>query len=70
MNCINYRGSKLLTHIMKFWERTIDQRLMDITTISYGYFGFRPGAGTTAAKNCHQEHVCGGGLAPLARVRC
>ena len=26
-NCINYRRIKLLNHIMKLWERVIEQRL-------------------------------------------
>ena len=49
MNCSNYRGIKLLSHTMKFWERIIDQRLRDIVTISDGQFGFKSGVGTTDA---------------------
>ena len=40
MNCSNYRGTKLLSHTMKLWERIIDQRLRDIVSISDGQFGF------------------------------
>ena len=40
MNCSNYRGIKLLGHTMKPWERIIDQRLMDIVSISDGQFWF------------------------------
>ena len=46
MNCSNFRGIKLLSHTMKLWERTIDQRLRDI---SDGQFGFKSGVGTTDA---------------------
>ena len=49
MNCSNYRGIKLLSHIMKLWERIIDQRLRDIVSISDGQFGFKSGVGTTDA---------------------
>ena len=46
MNCSNYMGIKLLTHIMKLWNRTIYQRLRIIASISDGQFvsilGFEP----------------------------
>ena len=47
MNCSNYRGFKLLSHTTKLRERIIDQRLMDIVSISDGQFGFKLGVGTT-----------------------
>ena len=49
MNCSNYGGIKLLCHTMKFWESIIDQRIMDIVSISDGQFGFKPSIGTTEA---------------------
>ena len=49
MNCRNYRGIKLLSHIMKLWVRIIDQRLRDIVSISDGQFGFKSGVRTTDA---------------------
>ena len=49
MNCSNFTGIKLLTHVMKLWEHIIDQTLRDIVSISDGQFDFRPGVGTTDA---------------------
>ena len=49
VTCSKYRGIKLLSHTMKLWERSIDQWLRDIVSISDGQFGFKPGVGTTDA---------------------
>lgn len=46
-NCTNYRGIKLLPHTMKVWERIIERRLREETTIGEEQFGFMPGRGTT-----------------------
>ena len=43
----NYRGIKLMSHTMKIWERIIDRRLREETTIGDEQFGFMPGRGTT-----------------------
>ncbi|XP_071739768.1 uncharacterized protein [Rutidosis leptorrhynchoides] len=41
--CGNYRGIKLLSHTMKFWERVIETRLRRVTNVSENQFGFMPG---------------------------
>ena len=48
-DCGNYRGIKLMSHTMKIWERIIDRRLREETTIGDEQFGFMPGRGTTNA---------------------
>ena len=48
-SCGNYRGIKLMSHTMKIWERIIDRRLREETTIGDEQFGFMPGRGTTYA---------------------
>ena len=47
--CGNYRGIKLLSHTMKVWERIIERRIRDETTIGEEQFGFMPGRSTTDA---------------------
>ena len=32
-DCGNYRGIKMISHTMKIWERIIDRRLREETTI-------------------------------------
>ncbi len=53
-DCGNYRGIKLMSHTMKFWERIIDKRLREETTIGDEQSGktegtvhgiYRPGKG-------------------------
>ena len=41
-DCVNYRGIKLMSHTMKIWERIIDRRLREETTIGDEQFGFMP----------------------------
>ena len=48
-DCRNYRGIKLMSHTMNIWERVIDIRLREETTIGDEQFGFMPGRGTTDA---------------------
>ena len=48
-DCGNYRGIKLMSHTMKIWERIIDRRLWEETTIGDEHFGFMPGRGATDA---------------------
>ena len=48
-DCGNYRGIKLMSHTMKIWERIIERRLREETTIGDEQFGFMPGRGTTDA---------------------
>ena len=45
----NYRGIKLMCHIMKLWERVIEHRLRQNVKISENQFGFMPGRPTTEA---------------------
>ena len=48
-DCGNYRGLKMISHIMKICERVIDRRLREETSIGEEQFGFMPGRGTTDA---------------------
>ena len=48
-SCTNYRGIKLMSHIMKLWERVIEQRLRGMTQISTNQFSFMPRRSTTEA---------------------
>ena len=45
----NCRGIKLMSHIMKVWERIIEARLRDRVEISRQQYGFMPEKGTTNA---------------------
>ena len=45
----NYRGIKLMSDIMKIWERIIEARLRDSVEISKQQYEFIPGKGTTDA---------------------
>ena len=47
--CGNYRGIKLISHTMKIWEKIIEKRLREATTIGDEQFGFMPGRGTVDA---------------------
>ena len=47
LECNNYRGIKLMCHSMKLWERLIEARLRQITSIGNTQYGFRPGKSTT-----------------------
>ena len=49
IDCANYRGIKLLEHLMKAFERILDQRLRKIIEIDNMQFGFRAGRSTTDA---------------------
>ena len=46
LECRNYRGIKLIPHILKLLERIIDQRLRTIVELSNIQFGFRRGRST------------------------
>ena len=39
----------MISHTMKIWERIIDRRLREETSIVEEQFGFMPGRGTTYA---------------------
>ena len=41
-SCSNYRGIKLISHIMKLWERVVEARLRHEVTISELQYGFIP----------------------------
>ena len=47
LECNNYRGINLMCHSMKLWERLIEARLRQITSIDKTQYGFRPGKSTT-----------------------
>jgi len=48
-DCNNYRGIKLLSHIMKLWERVIERRVRKGIMITENQFGFMPGRSTIEA---------------------
>lgn len=48
-SCTNYRGIKLMSHTMKFWERIIYRRLRGKTCLTKNRFGFIPGRSITEA---------------------
>ena len=48
-DCGNYRGIKLMSHTMKIWERIIERRIREETTVGEEQFGFMPGRGTSDA---------------------
>jgi hypothetical protein len=52
LNCSNYRGIKLLSHCLKLWERVIEARLREMTTISKRQYGFQKGKSTTQPMFC------------------
>ena len=45
----NYRGIKLMSHTMKFWERVIEHRLRRVTSVTQNQFGFMPRRSTMEA---------------------
>ena len=45
----NYRGLKLLDHVMKVLERVVDGLIRSIVNVDNMQFGFMPGRGTTDA---------------------
>ena len=47
--CQNYRGIKLLSHIMTIWERIVDKRVRFEVEVAEEQFGFMAGRGTTNA---------------------
>ena len=47
--CGNYRRIKLMSHIIKVWQRIIEARLRDRVEITKQQYGFMPGKGTTDA---------------------
>ena len=46
-SCSNYRGIKLISHIMKLWERVVEARLRREVAISEQQYGFMPRKSTT-----------------------
>jgi hypothetical protein len=48
-DCGNYRAIKLLSHTFKIWERIIEARIRQETSIADNQFGFMPGRGTMDA---------------------
>ena len=63
--CGNYRGIKLMSHIMNVCEKVIDRRLREETTMGEERFGFTSGKGTTdanfAARQMIEKHRERGG---------
>ena len=49
LECGNYRGLKLLDHVMKVFERVIEKLIWEKVDIDAMQFGFMPGKGTTDA---------------------
>jgi hypothetical protein len=48
-SCTNYWGIKLMSHIMKLWERIIEYRLRGVTNVTKKQFGLMPGRSTMEA---------------------
>ena len=48
-DCGNYRGINMIYHTTKIWERIIDRRLREETSIGEEQFGFMPDTGTSDA---------------------
>ena len=46
-SCIIYRGTQLISHTMKLWERINERRLRSDMTFSNQQYGFMPGKSTT-----------------------
>ena len=63
LECANYRGIKLLKHLLKVTERILDQRLTKLIKIDDMQFGFSPRKGTTDAvfvvKQMQEKHLEG-----------
>ena len=55
LECSNYRGIKLMCHSMKLWERLIEARLRQITSINNTQYGFRRGKSTTEPRYSYCE---------------
>ena len=59
-DCGNYRGIKMIYHTMKIWERIIDRRMREETSMGEEQFGFMPGRVTTyvifAARQVIEKH--------------
>ena len=49
MNCIAYRGVKLLDHAIKIVEKVLERRLRLMLKVDEIQFGFMPGKGTIDA---------------------
>ena len=49
LHCGDYRGMKLLEHMMKVYERIIDSRIREQVAVDEIQFGFMTGKGTTDA---------------------
>jgi hypothetical protein len=48
-SCTNYRGIKPMGHTIKLWERVIEHRLRQMTSVTKKLFGFMPERSTTKA---------------------
>lgn len=49
LECGSYRGIKLLEHVMKVYERVLENRVRQKVELNAFQFGFRSGCGTTDA---------------------
>ena len=49
LECGNFRGSTLLEHGMKMFEKFLERKLRKLITVNNMQFGFSPGKGTTDA---------------------
>ena len=46
LDCGNYRGIRLLEHIMKVWKKMLEARLREMININENQLGFSPGKST------------------------
>ena len=49
LECGNFRGIKLLEHVMKMFEKILERRLTKLIPVNNMQFGFSPGKGTADA---------------------
>ena len=61
LECGNYRGIKLLEHLLKILERVLDQRLRAMVEVDEMQYGFQKGRGTIDAifvvKQLQEKHL-------------
>ncbi|XP_047501603.1 uncharacterized protein LOC125047441 [Penaeus chinensis] len=61
LDCGNFRGIKLLEHVMKILEKAIEGRLHGLVSVNDMQFGFNPGRGTMDAafiiKQQQEKHL-------------
>ena len=52
LECNNFRGITVLSHILKLWERVVESRLRKMVNIGERLYGFQPGKSTIQPLFC------------------